>query len=101
MRYLGRLHGGGVLTCGDMKVARADYDFDGFLAKPGYVTSAGEISASPETLKKVFGRNGVQLQTDDGRVLNLRFTEKRLSVGSEAASVDVAGDLPPAAEWRA
>jgi hypothetical protein len=101
MRYLGRIHGGGLLTCGEIEVARADYDLDGFLAKPGYVTSAGEISASPETLKKVFGRNGVQLQTDDGRVFNLRFTEKRLNVGSGAASVDVMGDLPPAAEWRA
>ena len=85
MRYLGRLHGRGVLTYGDMEVARADYDFDGFLAKPGHVTSAGEIRTSPETLKRVFGRNGVQLQTDDGRILGLRFTEKRLSVGNDAA----------------
>jgi hypothetical protein len=100
MQYLGRLHGAGVLTYGDVAIARANYDLDGFLAKPGYVTSAGEISAPHETLKKVFGRNGVQLQTDDGRVFNLRFTEKKLSVGSGAASVDVNGDLPPAAEWR-
>ena len=101
MQYLGRLHGAGVLTYDDVAIARANYDLDGFLAKPGYVTSAGEISASHETLKKVFGRNGVQLQTDDGRVFNLRFTEKKLSVGSGAASVDVNGDLSPAAEWRA
>lgn len=100
MRYLGRLHGAGVLTCGDAQVARADYDFDGFLAHPGRVTGAGEIRAAPATLKKVFGRNGVQLLTDDGRVLNLRFTEKRLSAGEDAASVDVVGDLPPVADWH-
>jgi hypothetical protein len=100
MRYLGRLHGAGDLTYGDVKVARASYDFDGFLAKAGYVTSAGEIRTTPETLKSVFGRNGVQLLTDDGRLLSLRFTEKRLSAGNDSASVDVAGELPSAAEWR-
>ena len=100
MRYLGRLHGAGVLICEGETFARADYDFDGFLTKPGHVTGAGEIRATPEALKEVFGRKGLQLQTDDGRVLTLRFSEKRLRAANDAASVDVVGDLPLAAEWR-
>jgi len=43
MRCLGGLHGAGILTCGDKTVARAEYDFDGFLSKVGQMTACGEI----------------------------------------------------------
>jgi hypothetical protein len=48
----------------------------------------------------VFGRRDVQLVTDDGRRLTLRFSERQLAAASDSAHVDVAGDLPAASEWR-
>ena len=99
MHHLGALRGAGVLTCGGETVARADYDFDGFLTKLGQVTGSGEIRMSPEALREVFGRKDLQLLTDDGRLLSLRFSEKRLPSASDAAHVDVAGELPLVSEW--
>ena len=53
-----------------------------------------------EVLQQVFGRKGLQLLTDDGRHLSLRFTEKRQDPASNSAHVDVAGELPLVSEWR-
>jgi hypothetical protein len=100
MHYLGQLHGAGVLTCKGETVARAEYDFDGFLSKPGHVTGSGDIRMPPDKLKEVFGRADVQLLTDDGRLLSLRFSERRLGSMSDAAHVEVNGQLPAASEWR-
>ncbi len=100
MHYLGGLRGVGNLTWGDEAEARADYEFDGFLAKPGQVMCSGEIRLAPEILRNVFGRRDVQLVTDDGRRLSLRFSERQLAAASDSAHVDVAGDLPAASEWR-
>jgi hypothetical protein len=55
---------------------------------------------SPKALQDVFGRKNLRLLTDDGRCLSLRFSEKRLRSASEAAHVDVTGELPPVSEWR-
>jgi hypothetical protein len=100
MHYLGGLRGAGTLTCGDETVGRTDYDFDGFLTNPGQVAASGEIRMSPKALQDVFGRKNLRLLTDDGLCLSLRFSEKRLRSASEAAHVDVTGELPPASEWR-
>ncbi|WP_274425585.1 hypothetical protein [Chelativorans sp. YIM 93263] len=100
MQYLGGIHGAGVLKCGGKTLTRADYDFDGFLRKPGEIVGSGEIRMPPDTLRQVFGREDLQLLTDDGRLLSLRFSEKDLPPASDAAHVDVAGDLPPQTEWR-
>jgi hypothetical protein len=100
MHYLGGLRGAGILTCGDQTVAGVDYEFDGFLTEPGQVTGCGEIRMPPEVLRQVFGRKNIQLLTDDGRHLSLRFSEKRLDPTSDAAHVDVAGELPLVSEWR-
>ena len=63
--------------------------------------SSGELKLAPSDLKAVFGGPGVQLLTDDGRLLDLRFSEKELHPGAEVAHVDVTGDLPSSpAEWR-
>lgn len=94
MTYLGALRGGGVLTCRGEALARADYDFDGFLGKSGQATGSGEIRTSHAALQKVFGRNDLQLQTDDGRLLKIRFSEKKLPFASVVAHVDVMGELP-------
>jgi hypothetical protein len=100
MQYLGGLRGAGVLKRGGDAFARADYDFDGYLTKPGQVSGCGEIRMPPEALREVFGRNDLQLLTDDGRLLSLQFSEKRLPSTSDAAHVNVFGQLPLVSEWR-
>jgi hypothetical protein len=85
-----------VLKCNGEEIARASYDIDGFFKKSVGVTSCGEIRASAAALKGVFGRKDVQLLTDDGLLLDLRFSEKALLPASEVAHVDVTGELPPA-----
>jgi hypothetical protein len=101
MQYLGRIAGSGLLTRDGETVARASYDFEGFLRPRGIVVSSGEISLAPSDLKAVFGRPGVQLRTADGRLLDLRFTDKELRQANDVAQVEVTGDLPGSpAEWR-
>ncbi len=100
MRYLGELHGAGNLILGEQKIGPADYEIDGYIAKFGEVTGCGEIRMPAEALRKVFGRTDVRLQTEDGRLLVIRFSEKRLYEASDSAHVDVSGDLPLASEWR-
>ena len=73
MQYLGGLRGAGILTSGNETVARASYDFDGFLTDPGEVMCCGEIRLPPQALRKVFGRKDLQLLTEEGRLLSLRF----------------------------
>ncbi|MFZ0557886.1 MAG: hypothetical protein WAN31_03185 [Methylovirgula sp.] len=100
MQYLGGISGNGVLVCDGKDVAAAYYDFDGFLRPSKEVVSCGEIRLTARTLKEVFGRGNVQIRTDDGRLLNLRFSEKTLNSAADAASVDVSGDLPAPPHWR-
>jgi len=100
MHYLGVLRGSGSLACGEEPIGRADYDIDGFLTQPGEVVGSGEIRMAPGDLDRAFGRTNLQLTTDDGRILNVRFSGKRLDPGSEAAHADIGGALPPAAEWH-
>ena len=100
--YLGRIAGAGSVRVGGETVARASYDFDGFAAPRGGVMGSGELKLAPSDLEAVFGRLGVQLLTDDGRLLDLKFSEKELPPETDAAHVDVSGDLPRSpAEWRA
>jgi hypothetical protein len=101
MRYLGRIAGNGLLTRDGETVARASYDFDGFIGSGRSVTSSGEIKVSPSDLMTVFGQLGVQLLTDDGRHLGLRFSDSEPRRASDVAHVDVTGDLPSSpAKWR-
>jgi hypothetical protein len=101
MRYLGAISGSGMLKCDGEEIARASYDFDGFFREPAGVISCGEIRLSPAALKGVFGRENVQLLTDDGRLLNLTFSEKAMPSASDVAHVDVTGDLPTTSRhWR-
>jgi hypothetical protein len=67
----------------------------------GIVVGSGEISLSPADLKTVFGRPRVQLRTDDGRLLDLRFSDKELRLAKGVAEVEVTGELPGSlADWR-
>ena len=88
------------MKCKDETLARAEYDFDGFLKRPGEVTGSGEIRMAPDTLQQAFGREDLHLWTDDGRLLSIRFSEKKLPPASDSAHVDVTGDLPPQSSWR-
>ena len=94
MHYLGRISGSGVLQCNGENIARASYDFDGFFKKLVGVTCCGEIQLSAAILKDVMGRRDIQLLTDDGRLLDLTFSEKALRSVSNVAHVDVTGELP-------
>jgi hypothetical protein len=100
MRYLGALRGAGVLKSGDDATdVPVNYDFDGFLRKNDQVASCGEIRMSPAAMKDVFGHRDLRLLTEDGRVLRLSFSERKLSAAGDAASVDVTGELPGASDW--
>jgi hypothetical protein len=101
MRYLGRIAGWGSLTVDGRTVARASYDFGGFAAQRGCVMSSGELRLAPSDLKAIFGAPGLKLLTDDGRLLDLRFSERKLAVAADVAHVNVTGDLPRSmADWR-
>jgi hypothetical protein len=100
MRYLGGLRGDGVLKCGGETIARAAYEFDGFLSKGGHLTGSGEIRTSPEALRSALGRKNIQLLTDDGQTLSLRFSERQSQSAGDAAHVDISGGLPPVSMWR-
>ncbi|MGO9136005.1 MAG: hypothetical protein ACLP8A_18440 [Methylovirgula sp.] len=100
MRYLGTLRGAGVLKSGDDTTGvPATYDFDGFLRKNDQVASCGEIRMTPAALKDVFGRRDLCLWTEDGRVLCLSFSEKKLGGAGDVAPVDVSGELPGPSDW--
>lgn len=100
MHYLGGISGSGSLKCDGIEVARATYDFDGFFHKATGVTGSGEIQLPAAVLKSVFGRKDLQLFTDDGHLLDLKFSEKTLPSASDVAHVDVTGDLPNPRSWR-
>lgn len=101
MQYLGRIAGEGVLTCDGEAVGRVAYEFEGFSRPGGQLMSSGEIEASAADLQAAFGRPRVQLLTDDGRLLDLKFSQKALSARSGVALVEVTGDLPKSREnWR-
>ncbi len=101
MHYLGGISGTGLLMCDGKEIARASYDFDGFLRPSKEVVSCGEIRLCARALKDVFGRANLQIRTDDGRLLHLKFSEKTLASAADAAHVDVTGELPTASQnWR-
>ncbi len=93
MRYLGGVTGDGMLKCQEEEIGRASYDFD-FYAKPVGMQTCGEIRLAANVLERIFGRRDLQLLTDDGRLLDLTFSEKKLLPRSEVAHVDVSGEVP-------
>ena len=99
MRYLGALRGAGTLGGATGPFGRADYELDGYLMKPGEVVASREIRMKPEELNEAFGRRDLSLRTEDGRVLELRFSGKRLSHTSNAAHADIRSGLPDAKDW--
>ncbi len=98
MQYLGRLFGEGVMTRDGEAISRVAYEFEGFARPGGQIMSSGEIEAPVADLHSVFGRPGVQLLTDDGRVFDLKFSQKALAAHCGVALVEVSGDLPKSKE---
>jgi hypothetical protein len=98
MNYLGGISGYGTLKSEGKEVGRAFYDLDGFYKKGLGVVGSGEVQVSATSLREIFGRKDVQLVTDDGRLLDLKFSEKNLSLTGDVAHVDVTGQFPP--KWR-
>lgn len=100
MRHLGVLRGSGTLRCGDVVLGSADYEIDGFCTKPGEVVGSGEISMAPAELANAVGRRDLELTTEDGRVLTVRFSGSRFDPRMGAAHADILGGLPAENEWR-
>lgn len=90
MRYLGTVAGTGLLTWGKALVAPVAYEFEGYL-EADHVTCCGEIRSETAILHNLFDRTDLQLKTEDGRLLGLRFSEKKLPADCVAAHVDVTG----------
>jgi hypothetical protein len=93
MRYLGSISGRGVLTCAGEEIAPVSYELDGFYMEPAGVTRCGEIRIDADALKGVFGRDGVQLLTDDGHLFHLSFSDKELRPAPDAVHVDATDEM--------
>lgn len=100
MSHLGVLRGSGMLSgrAGDM--GRADFELDGYLTGSGEIVASGEIRVAASALDLTSERDDLKLTTDDGRVLDVRFSTRRAGAQGDLAHADVRGDLPPAKEWR-
>ena len=100
IRHLGTLRGSGTICCGGMVLGPADYEIDGFCTRPGEVVGSGEITMAPAELANAFGRRDLELTTEDGKVLALRFSGGRLQPRVAVAHADITSGLPPEDEWR-
>ena len=100
MRHLGVLRGAGTLVSRGETVGRADYEFDGYLMRPGEVVASGEIRMAPGMLRDAYGRRDLSLQTDDGRVLGVRLSPRRQDSPDDAAHADVHDGLPAEKDWQ-
>ncbi|MBV8191146.1 MAG: hypothetical protein JOY64_28080 [Alphaproteobacteria bacterium] len=99
MRYLGVMRGEGHLACGGEPIGRAAYEIDGFQTRGGDVVGSGEIRMDAWELHRALGRKELSLTTDEGRVLEVRFSSRRSDGRTTAAHADIGGDLPPVEQW--
>ena len=100
MRHLGVLRGSGTLRCGGVVLGSAGYEIDGYCTKPGEVVGSGEICMAPAELANAFGRRDLELTTEDGRILAVRFSGGRLGSRTGAAHADIFAGLPAEDDWR-
>jgi hypothetical protein len=101
LRYLGGISGNGTVQHDGEDLAPAKFDLDGYFRPNLGVTGSGEIQLSGEALKSLFGRTDLQLLTDQGLLLALRFSDSTLREAADVAAVDVTGKFPTAPEeWR-
>ena len=100
MRHLGVLRGSGTLSCGGIVLGAVDYEIDGFCTKPGEVVGSGEICMAPAELANAVGRRDLELTTEDGRVLAVRFSGGRHDPRMGAAHADILAGLPVEDDWH-
>jgi hypothetical protein len=100
MRHLGALRGSGTLRRGDAMLGAVAYELDCFTTKPGEVVGSGEITMAPAELANALGRQDLELVTEDGRILALRFSNGRQDAASGVAHADILGGLPAEDVWR-
>ena len=81
-------------------MGRAEYEIEGFQTRVGEVVGSGEIRMAAAQLDQAFGRKDLRLTTDEGRVLEVRFSGRRNDSATTAAHADIGGDLPTADQWR-
>jgi hypothetical protein len=91
LRYLGGISGHGVVQRDGKTVAPVQFDLDGYFRPAVGVTGSGEIKLPPETLEGLFGRSDLQLLTDSGLRLSLRFSDSKLPPASDFVGVEVTG----------
>jgi hypothetical protein len=101
LRYLGGISGQGAVKLGGETVSPVKFDLDGYFRPSTGITGSGEIQLPGEALKTLFGRTDLQLQTDQGLLLALRFSDPKLPASSDYVRVEVTGQ-PAAApdDWR-
>ena len=94
IEYLGGISGDGTLVQNGKDIARATFDFEGYRTHHAGITCSGEIQAQPDVLAALFGLMDIELRTDAGRLLELRFSAKTMQPSQDFAHVDVKGDIP-------
>lgn len=106
MRHRRSISGTGILMCDGEEIARVSYELENIGIETTGVMRSGELRISADALKGVFGREDVQLLTDDGRIFDLRLSNKVLRPATDGAhvdDVDASDALQPAAagqKWR-
>jgi hypothetical protein len=101
LRYLGGISGQGVVKQNGKTIAPAKFDLDGYYRPAVGVTGSGEIELSGNVLQGLFGRTDLELLTDQGLLLALRFSGSAPPVGGDIAHVEVTSQSPTAlGDWR-
>lgn len=100
MRHLGVLRGSGTLSGNGVALGRADFEIDGFCTMPGEVVGSGEIRMAAADLGRAIGCANLVLATDEGRLLELRFSGSRRASSGNAAHADVTSGLPAEDQWQ-
>lgn len=94
MKYLGTLAGEGCILHDGMDLTRAQFEFDGYSTSHAGVICSGELRMPAVMLERAFLLRTVQLRTDDGRMLEVRFSDNKIRPDQDAAHVDVRGEIP-------
>jgi len=101
LRYLGGISGQGAVLLNGEAITPAKFDLDGYFRPSTGVTGSGEIQLPRDVLKTLFGCKDLQLQTDRGLLLALRFSDLKLPAKSDFVRVEVTGQPTTAPDdWR-
>jgi hypothetical protein len=101
LRYLGGISGEGAVMLNGESVSPAKFDLDGYFRPSTGVTGSGEIQLPGDALRSLFGCKDLQLQTDRGLLLGLRFSDPKLPAAREFVRVEVTAQPTTTPEdWR-